>query len=102
MARLVLIALLLALRFAAPPCDITIESPGGSKAGADYKFTVSSTATPITVKVSLGGDSLQTTTTAEKQESVTVNIPENARGKTLEIVAENKDGCLVSWTETVQ
>ena len=101
MARFAVL-LLVASRLALAPCDITIESPGGSKAGASYKFTVSSTATPITVKVSVGGDSLQTTTTAEKQESITVNIPETARGKTLEIVAENKDGCLVSWTETVQ
>jgi hypothetical protein len=83
-------------------CDIAIESPGGSKAGASFTFTVSSTATPVTVKVSVGGDPIQTTSTTEKQESVTVAIPETARGKTLEIVAENKDGCLVSWTETVQ
>jgi flavin reductase (DIM6/NTAB) family NADH-FMN oxidoreductase RutF len=102
MVRLAFIALVASGVAAIAACDITIESPGGSKAGASYKFTVSSTATPVTVKVSIGGDSLQTTTTAEKQESVTVNIPESARGKTLEIVAENKDGCLVSWTETVQ
>jgi hypothetical protein len=101
MVRCALIVLL-ACRFAPVPCDITIESPGGSKAGGSLKFTVSSTATPVTVKVSVGGESLSTTTTAEKQESVTVTIPETARGKTLEIVAENKDGCLVSWTETVQ
>jgi hypothetical protein len=101
MVRFALIALLVSLA-GSPACDIAIESPGGSKAGGTFKFTVSSTAVPVTVKVSVGGDALQTTTTAEKQESISVTIPENARGKTLEIVAENKDGCLVSWTETVQ
>ena len=101
MVRLAVIALFCAV-IGSSPCDISIESPGGSKAGGSFSFTVSSTAIPVTVKVSVGGDSLQTTTTSEKQESVTVTIPETARGKTLEIVAENKDGCLVSWTETVQ
>src|SRR5438105_1661465 len=83
-------------------CDISIESPGGSKAGASFTFTVSSTAVPVSVKVSVASDPVQTTSTTEKQESITVTIPDTARGKTLEIVAENKDGCLVSWTETVQ
>ena len=101
MFRSIMIALI-AASFIAATCDIAIESPGGSKAGASLTFTVSSTATPVTVKVSIGGDAVQTTTTTEKQEAITVAIPEGARGKTLEIVAENKDGCLVSWTETVQ
>src|SRR5437773_2579220 len=101
MIRIAPIALLSAW-LVMPLCDIAIESPGGSKAGASFKFTISATAVPVSVKVSVGGDSIQTTSTVEKQESVTVTIPENARGKTLEIVAENKDGCLVSWTETVQ
>jgi hypothetical protein len=52
--------------------------------------------------VTVGGDPLETTSTTEKQQAITVAVPEGARGKTLEIVAENKDGCLVSWTETVQ
>jgi hypothetical protein len=101
MVRLAVIALFWAV-IGWSPCDIAIETPGGSKAGGSFAFTVSATAVPVTVKVSVGGDSLQTTTTTERQESVTVSIPETARGKTLEIVAENKDGCLVSWTETVQ
>jgi hypothetical protein len=94
--------MIVAASLAGMACDIAIESPGGSKAGASLTFTVSSTATPVTVKVSVGGESIQTTSTSEKQESITVAVPDNARGKTLEIVAENKDGCLVSWTETVQ
>lgn len=84
------------------PCDIAIESPGGSKAGASFSFTVSSTATPVSVKVTIGGDEIHSVSLAEKQETVTVAIPDTARGKTIEIVAENKDGCLVNWTETVQ
>ena len=101
MVRLAVIALACAV-LGWSPCDISIESPGGSKAGGSFSFTVSSTAVPVTVKVSVGGESVETKTTAEKQETGTVTIPETARGKTLEIVAENKDGCLVSWTETVQ
>jgi hypothetical protein len=102
MLRSLVLALAAASLAFGPACDISIESPGGSKAGASFKFTISSTAVPVTVKVSVGSDPLQTNTTTEKQESITVTIPESARGKTLEIVAENKDGCLVTWTETVQ
>jgi hypothetical protein len=102
MNRLVPIACVLACNTLFALCDIAIESPGGSKAGASFTFTVSSTATPVSVKVSVGGESLHTASTTEKQEAITVTLPESARGKTLEIVAENKDGCLVSWTETVQ
>ena len=83
-------------------CDVTMENPGGSRAGADYTFTVSSNAVPITVTVSAGGESVWTGKAELQQNTLTVKIPDSARGKTLEIVAENKDGCLVSWTETVQ
>jgi hypothetical protein len=102
MLRSIIIAFAAATLASGPACDISIESPGGSKAGNSFKFTVSSTAVPVTVKVSVGSDPLQTNTTTEKQESISVTIPDTARGKTLEIVAENKDGCLVTWTETVQ
>jgi hypothetical protein len=101
MVRPVLIALV-ASCVAGRPCDIAIESAGGSKAGGAFTFTVSSTAPPVKVSVTVGGDSIHTASVSEKQESITVTIPEDARGKTLEIVAENKDGCLVSWTESIQ
>jgi hypothetical protein len=98
-----IVAIVLVLGSAGPvPCDIAIESAGGSTAGSSFTFTVSSTATPVSVTVSVGGASVHTASTGDKQESITVTIPEDGRGKTLEIVAENKDGCLVSWTETVQ
>jgi hypothetical protein len=102
MLRCLVIALAGAALWAGPACDISIESPGGSKAGEAFKFTISSTATPVTVRITISSDPLQTNTTTEKQESISVTIPDTARGKTLEIVAENKDGCLVTWTETVQ
>jgi hypothetical protein len=102
MLRPLIMLVFASLALPGPRCDIAIECAGGSKAGAALTFTVSSTAVPVSVKVSVGSDAVSTKTTTEKQESITVTIPETARGKTLEIVAENKDGCLVNWTETVQ
>ncbi len=86
----------------APACDISLENPGGSKAGAAYSFTVTSSAVPVTITVNVGPDQLQKITVNEKQQSVSITIPNDARGKTLEIIAENNDGCLVSWSETIQ
>ena len=97
-----ILALLLSASLLGPACDISIESPGGSKAGSSYSFTVSSSATPVTVTISIGGETFSTQVTTDKQQTLSVTLPDSARGKTIDSVAENKDGCLVSWSETVQ
>jgi hypothetical protein len=87
---------------ASPPCDLALENPGGSKAGAPYTFTVMSNTVPVQVMVTAGGSEIWKGTTESLQQAVSVDVPESARGKNLEIVAENKDGCVVTWSETVQ
>ncbi len=79
-----------------------MEHAGGSKAGQSYSFAVTSSAVPITITATIGGDALSTITVNDKQQTVKLDIPNDARGKTLEIVAENNDGCLITWSETVQ
>lgn len=92
-----------ALAGAAPaPCDLALENPGGSKAGASYSFTVMSATVPVQVVVTAGGAEIFKGSAESAQQTLTVDVPESARGKALEIVAENKDGCVVTWSETVQ
>lgn len=93
---------LLALVLAWIPCDLAMEHPGNPKAGGSYTFVVNSSSVPVKVTVTAGTDSILTTTCNDKSSSVKVDLPESTRGKTLEIVVENPDGCVVTWTETVQ
>jgi hypothetical protein len=96
-------ALMLVLLVAALlPCDLALDNPGGSKAGSEYVFTVMSSTLPVKVAVTVGGETLWTGETNHAEEKVTITLPESARGKTVEIAAENKDGCVVTWSETVQ
>lgn len=95
------LAILCLLSFV-PPCDLALENPGGSKGGASYTFTVMSNTVPVKVQVTVGGELLWTGEAKTTQEALTVDVPESARGKSLEILAENPDGCVVAWSETVQ
>ncbi len=96
--RVVLFAMVLAWF----TCDLAMEHPGNPKAGSSYTFIVNSSSVPVKVTITAGNDPIQTTTCTDKSESVKVDLPESTRGKTLEIVVENPDGCVVTWTETVQ
>lgn len=93
---------LLALALALVPCDLAMEHPGNPKAGNSYSFVVNSSSVPVKVIVTAGGDAVLETTVNDKSSTVKVDLPESHRGKTLEVVAENPDGCVVTWTETVQ
>jgi flavin reductase (DIM6/NTAB) family NADH-FMN oxidoreductase RutF len=97
-----LLATVLLASLATPPCDLAIENPGGSRASSPYTFSVTSSSTPVKILVSIDGTDLWTGEGTEQIQSFTVDIPESARGKALEIYAENPDGCVVAWSETVQ
>jgi hypothetical protein len=85
-----------------PPCDLALDNPGGSKAGGSYTFTVMSSSVPVKVQVTAGGEVIWSGEAKTTQEAITIDVPEAARGKALEILAENPDGCVVAWSETVQ
>lgn len=93
---------LIAMILAWVACDLAMEHPGNPKAGNSYSFVVNSSSVPVKVLVTAGGDTVLETTVNDKSSTVKVDLPEALRGKTLEVVAENPDGCVVTWTETVQ
>ncbi|HYC77579.1 MAG TPA: hypothetical protein VEI02_08130 [Planctomycetota bacterium] len=93
---------LIAALLAAGRCDLALENPGGSKAGAPYSFTVTSASLPVKLVVTAGGEEVWNGEVQSSGETVTIQLAEASRGKTLEMAAENRDGCVVTWSETIQ
>jgi hypothetical protein len=84
-------------------CDLAMRTPRQSE-GRQFpiRSSLNSSSVPVKVLVTAGGDTVLETTVNDKPSTVKVDLPEALRGKTLEVVAENPDGCVVAWTETVQ